>query len=136
MTLTIDLWGVNGGALQSNPGDHPINFRALRPHNRADKSYNKPKKKIITSIFRIHMGPQCEKNAHFGLFGGALGGTHANNHALHARILLPRHRSHTISHLHIHTYGQHIRYRIFYSYRVRTMKCLRTRTRRRGNKLD
>ena len=43
------------------------NFMAVRPHNRTDKFITRGKNNHQFFIY----GPQCEKNAHFGLFGGA-----------------------------------------------------------------
>ena len=41
-------------------------FRAVRSHHRADKFITRKKNNHQFFIY----GPQCKKNAHFGLFGG------------------------------------------------------------------
>ena len=83
------------------------NFRALRPHNRADKFITR-EKKIITSF--SYMGPSVKKIAFWAIRGGP--GWPINNPT--GPILLPRHPL-TYINLHI-KYGSNL-IRIFLSYR-------------------
>ena len=62
----VHIWG-SWGALTSNPG--LPNFRAVRPHHRANKYITMEKNNTSFS----YMGPNVYKNAHFGLFGGGGG---------------------------------------------------------------
>ena len=64
---TFFIFGGSWGALPRTQVNE--NFRAVRPHNRADKCITREKN---NSQFFIY-GPQCEK-MHFGLFGGGGGG--------------------------------------------------------------
>ena len=77
--------GGPGGALSRTQVNE--NFRALRPHNRADKFITREKNNHHCFIY----GPQCEKNAHFGVFGGGGGGPGWPINNPTGPILLPRH---------------------------------------------
>ena len=80
--------GGPGGPLRRTQVNE--NFRAVRPHNRADKFITR--EKIITSF--SYMGPNV-KNAHFGLFGGP--GWPINNQT--GPILLP---SYPLTYINLH----------------------------------
>ena len=57
------IWGVLGGALRRTQVNE--NFRALRPHNRADKFITR--EKIITSF--SYMGPNVKKITFWAIRG-------------------------------------------------------------------
>ena len=61
------------------------NFRAVRPHNRADKFITREKNNHQFFIY----GPQCEKCAFWAIRGGGGPGCPINNPT--GPILLPRH---------------------------------------------
>ena len=67
--------GGPGGALRQTQVNE--NFRAVRPHNRADKFITRAKNNHQFFIY----GHQCEKNSHFGLFGGGGGGCAAHKYS-------------------------------------------------------
>ena len=73
--------GGPGGALRQTQVNE--NFRALRPHNRADKFITREKNNHQFFIY----GPQCEKMRILGYSGGP--GWPINNPT--GPILLPRH---------------------------------------------
>ena len=66
---TFFIFGGPGGALRQTQVNE--NFRALRPHNRADKFITRDKNNNQVFIY----GPQCEKMRILGYSGGGgLGG--------------------------------------------------------------
>ena len=98
------IFGGSWGALRRTQVNE--NFRALRPHNRADKFITREKNNHQFFIY----GPQCEKMRILGYSGGP--GWPINNPT--GPILLPRHPL-TYINLHI-KYGSNP-IRIFLSYR-------------------
>ena len=98
------------------------NFRAVRPHHRADICITREKNNCHFFIY----GPQYTKMCIFGYSGGP--GWPINNRT--GPILLP---SYPLTYINLHIkYGSNP-IRIFLSYRE---KCLRTRTRRRRRNDD
>ena len=76
------IFGGPGGALRRTQVNE--NFRAVRPHNRADKFITREKNNHQFFIY----GPQCEKMRILGYSGGGAGWP-INNPT--GPILLPRH---------------------------------------------
>ena len=64
----IILFFIFGGSLRRTQVNE--NFRAVRPHNRADKFITREKNNHQFFIY----GPQCEKMRILGYSGGGLGG--------------------------------------------------------------
>ena len=100
----IILFFIFGGSLRRTQVNE--NFRALRPHNRADKFITREQNNYQFFIY----GPQCENMRILGYSGGP--GWPINNPT--GPILLPRH---PLTYINLHKkYGSNP-IRIFLSYR-------------------
>ena len=87
------IWGGPWGALRRTQVNE--NFRAVRPHNRADKFITREKNNYQFFIY----GPQCEKNRIFGYSGGGGGGPGWPINNRTGPILLP---SYPLTYINLH----------------------------------